>query len=331
MKFSTNHPECAGLSAPTENSTVIRPGQGRKTRKSAFTLIELLVVIAIIAILAALLLPALARAKERARQVSCLNNLRQLGLAWFMYPNDNEDKIMSNPALTQVQGVNINIQNWVQGYLSWNADDPNNTNTDYLVNALTGPYVNHTWKVYKCPDDVWQCSEGGTLMDRVRSYSMNYCMEGDCEDGAKLSNNIPINAVFWGYSPGNARYGYRKLTQIGISLPGPKSSDAWVMCDEHPDTQNNGCLAWGGETMSGGVGTGTGGWADMPASYHNRGCTFSFADGHVEHHKWLSGYNATVNNGVCVPVTQNTAFARPSLGNPVDMRWMTEHGCASFP
>src|SRR5437667_6864154 len=108
---------------------------------SAFTLIELLVVIAIIAILAALLLPGLGRAKSQAKTIACINNLRQLSLAWLMYTEDHNEWLPPNTGY--INPATPRGPSWVLGWLDNNPDYdwPDNTNILHLKNSLLAPYL----------------------------------------------------------------------------------------------------------------------------------------------------------------------------------------------
>ena len=133
-----------------------------------FTLIELLVVIAIIAILAAMLLPALTRARTKAQGIACLNNGKQLTLAWIMYADENNSTFPPNG-----NTGNQSLNTWVKGVLDWAPDNPDNTNLTYLTDSLLGPYCKRQTGIYHCPADNYNCIIRGTSMPRVRSFSMN--------------------------------------------------------------------------------------------------------------------------------------------------------------
>src|SRR5260370_37773145 len=137
MKSNTSHQPCPSRTQPF---------------LSGFTLIELLVVIAIIAILAGLLLPALAKAKTKAQGILCLNNSKQLMLAWNLYAGDFNDKLVRSAGLDSLVTTvsptkNYPLNQWCMGTMD---RTPDMTNTVLIQDSLLFPYVK-SLPVYKCP------------------------------------------------------------------------------------------------------------------------------------------------------------------------------------
>jgi prepilin-type N-terminal cleavage/methylation domain-containing protein/prepilin-type processing-associated H-X9-DG protein len=260
---------------------------GRGSR--GFSLVELLVVIAIIALLASILLPSLSTAKESARRVQCINNLRQLAITWEVYADDHNERLPLNGYGTpQTLGA---TRLWVLGDTHQNR--PSFTNESYLTDPRYASFAGYlkSPQVYRCPSDRVTIEIDGHSAPKTRSYSLNGYLGWHSPnlESSFLSPNQQL---------------YLKSSDLGASSP----STLLQFVDTAPGNVCHSGFVVAYDSPRPGVGF-KGLYYHLPSAQHRGRGNLSFADGHVETHRWKD------------PTT--TALARE--------RWIPDHISLQYP
>ncbi len=261
-----------------------------------FTLVELLTAIVIIGILAGLLTTALAKAKGKAEALTCLNNPRQLSLAWLLYAGDNNERLPYNLGGPASRGIAPKRDyNWVNNLMDWEVSNSDNTNTAFVTKGSFAAFANRTARIYRCPTDhaLSDLQKQAGWVSRVRSYSMN-AMVGDAGNNSLYGTNI--------FNPTYRQF--KRSTDI------EQPTEIFVFLDEHPDSINDGYFLNRLDDLE---------WTDLPASYHGGAASFTFADGHAEIHRW-------VNPATKPPARPDAArLPRPvELSDRADFDWVRD-------
>jgi prepilin-type N-terminal cleavage/methylation domain-containing protein/prepilin-type processing-associated H-X9-DG protein len=248
-------------------------------KQKAFTLIELLVVIAIIAILMAILFPALNRAREQGRRAVCLSNLKQLALAWIMYADENDEKIVNGEAAgggnglatVPTSGIHKGEKWWVGGDCGdfWAGEHlPMETQLNAIRAGALYPYCKKE-TLYRCPTGV---------RGEMRTYTIVDSMNGLRRDGT-FSGNV-------GARVGRTVLWVKKRTEI-IS---PGAAQRVVFLDEGRITPDSYATHYVNER-----------WWDPPFVRHGDGTNVSFADGHSDYWKYMGTKTIRIGKLAAVP------------------------------
>lgn len=235
-----------------------------KKKLYAFTLTELLVVIAIIAILTALILPSLSHVKQRSKAIKCVNNIKQLNIAWLSYAyNNNGDLVYNTP-------VPDRDWRWIKGYMFYGRENwPDNVYRKFLTKNMLSSYVNGEYRIYLCPSDYTKVLIYGKKQRWVRSVALNKWM-GDAPKAPGTKEDVYFRTHY-------------KIYDNIDNIDSP--SNRYTFLNGSRDTLDNGFFENGHTNLFNSLKFR---WYERPARYHFDSSSVGFSDGHVEKHKWLT-------------------------------------------
>ncbi len=268
--------------------------------RGGFTLVELLVVLATVAILTTLLVPALSQTKQRSPMITCMSNLKQMQLGWELYAGEYNDQLLTSG------GTISNRPPWISDTWNYAARSAGDWEPRYYLDkSPLMPFVGRNRAIWRCPADITQVYTNyvsGVMAPRLRTYSMSQVFG----TGAWLSQTYP-----------NTTYKvYGQLSAI------TNASSTFVFIEEHANSINDGQFAL---RMANGVADASVMLVDYPAGYHAGAGTLSFADGHVEIHKWHGikdqpPVNLTI---VLTGTTFQEGITGLDSGTIADLRWLS--------
>jgi prepilin-type N-terminal cleavage/methylation domain-containing protein/prepilin-type processing-associated H-X9-DG protein len=227
------------------------------TKKNGFTLIELLVVIAIIALLLSIVLPSLQVAKRYAAGVVCISNDRSLSTAWFMYAQDNNNRLVGANSVS----ADAPRYDWSEYPQDENGNSRFSSVEDHYRGIRAGKLFAYTEdvKVYHCVGDKRMREAGNGA---YQSYSIQGYMNGGLQEDGIMPPGTP-----------DPKYNVKKYSEIKL----PSSKVVFVEEARFGYNWDNWALQIFDKKH----------WTDPLAIWHNRKSTLGFADGHAELHRWV--------------------------------------------
>jgi prepilin-type N-terminal cleavage/methylation domain-containing protein/prepilin-type processing-associated H-X9-DG protein len=244
---------------------------GLQARRAGFTLIELMAVLAIILIVVGLLGTALNQTRTRTMRVTCLDNMRQLQIAWGLYADENNDYVALNKTapLNSTIGIASAPRNSTNSWVAGNPKEDRSVTA--LANGTLFPYTSRQPELYRCPMD-GSTTKFGT--PRIRSYSIDAYLGGDDED---VDPRV-------------------KMRTSDIVNPAPEK--VFVFIEEHESSiWASGFMVMPREKFA----PSSGMWSSTPSDRHMQGCNVTFADGHLEYWKWNAPKKGNLSNKLVTP------------------------------